>query len=176
MKNLILAFCLSGSIFSLQAMYQWPEKHISLTQALGYDYKDDVMDHVKKGEDPNQIVNIVTGDALLHDVAQRKDWSDAAKLILEKGANVNAQNHDGATPLHYAVALNNKEMARLLLDQPNILLNKKIVLRAKPYSFSDQSWNFFSHYKLNGLTPLEIAEKNNNQDLINLIKAKAPNK
>ncbi|CAB05722.2 Ankyrin repeat and LEM domain-containing protein 1 homolog [Caenorhabditis elegans] len=40
---------------------------------------------------------------------------DAARTLLERGANVNAIDRDGATPLHYACTHDNVAMAQLLL-------------------------------------------------------------
>ena len=42
--------------------------------------------------------------------------TEAAKLLLEKGADVNARNRDGATPLHSAAFLGRIETVKLLLD------------------------------------------------------------
>ena len=45
---------------------------------------------------------------------KNKDLSKT-ELLLQKGEDVNAANEQGNTPLHYAVATNNADMARLLL-------------------------------------------------------------
>jgi ankyrin repeat protein len=44
---------------------------------------------------------IYVGDTPLH-LAAAGLWIDCARLLLESGADVNAQNRRGATPLHYA--------------------------------------------------------------------------
>lgn len=43
--------------------------------------------------------------------------TEAAKLLIEKGADVNAQNRDGATPLHSAAFLGRTETVKLLLEK-----------------------------------------------------------
>ena len=43
--------------------------------------------------------------------------TEAAKLLIEKGADVNARNRDGATPLHSATFLGRIETVKLLLEK-----------------------------------------------------------
>ena len=43
--------------------------------------------------------------------------TEAAKLLIEKGADVNARNKDGATPLHAAAFLGHLEVAKLLIEK-----------------------------------------------------------
>lgn len=51
----------------------------------------------------------------LIDGIKKQDLGTVEKL-LQNGENVNAQNEQGNTPLHYAVALNNADIAELLLS------------------------------------------------------------
>ena len=51
----------------------------------------------------------------LIDGIKKQDLEPVEKL-LQNGENVNAQNEQGNTPLHYAVALNNADIAELLLS------------------------------------------------------------
>ena len=50
----------------------------------------------------------------------------AVKLLLSKGALINAQNDEGLTPLHYAVLYNDFDTAKILIEQVcrRILTNK----------------------------------------------------
>lgn len=54
------------------------------------------------GADPHQRTERA-GETALH-LAARYARSDAAKRLLESGADANAQDHAGRTPLHAAVA------------------------------------------------------------------------
>ena len=49
----------------------------------------------------------------IHDAANRGDLA-AVQSVLDKGANVNAKDDDGATPLHHAAWKGYKEIADLL--------------------------------------------------------------
>ena len=42
---------------------------------------------------------------------------NAARLLLDRGAQVDAMDKDANTPLHFAAGLGNTDMARLLLDR-----------------------------------------------------------
>lgn len=55
------------------------------------------------------------GDTPLHVVVV---WGDveAARALVNAGADVNARGEDGYTPLHEAVSFENIELVRLLLD------------------------------------------------------------
>ena len=63
----------------------------------------------KRGGGPNE-------DALF--AAVKKQGTTAAQInaILDKGANVNASNSEGDTPLHYACRSGHKEMAMALIN------------------------------------------------------------
>ncbi len=56
------------------------------------------------------------GNCLLHE-AVKKDLIEIAKILINKGLDVNIKNHEGITPLHAAVESGNFEMVELLLDK-----------------------------------------------------------
>jgi ankyrin repeat protein len=89
--------------------------------------------------------------------------SDAAKLLIAAGANVNAVAPDGATALHKAVDLRNLDTLRALTEGGADLKAKNgdgktaldLALELKPY---DPAANVFGPQKgKNGATPEEVA-------------------
>jgi ankyrin repeat protein len=56
------------------------------------------------------------GRTMLHQMSQYKDRVSSVQLLLELGADVNAQDNDHITPLHLASAGGKLEIARVLLD------------------------------------------------------------
>ncbi len=77
----------------------------------------DVLFPAEIGEAPVTITSRSSeGDTALHVMAWRRDH-DAAHLLIEAGADVNALGDMDQTPLHVAVIQNDAVMARLLLDQ-----------------------------------------------------------
>lgn len=59
-----------------------------------------------------------SGKTCLHCAAMRKD-DDAVfvRFLLENGADINALDAEGNTPLHYAFALGNEEIVKLLIEK-----------------------------------------------------------
>lgn len=84
-------------------------------------YKKGVIDILRKCESTDQFDGRVvdvnqknwSGDSLLHMVVH---WDDltGARLLIEAGANINAQGERGFTPLFFARSL---EMAKLLIGK-----------------------------------------------------------
>jgi ankyrin repeat protein len=52
----------------------------------------------------------------MHQAATAKGHSDIVELLLMHGAEVNAQDKQGLTPLHYATLVNNPDAVKTLLD------------------------------------------------------------
>ena len=70
-------------------------------------------------------------------------------LLIKAGGNVNQHNHKNQTPLNTASDKGHTEIVRLLLQQPNIDLNKK------------DDWNN---------SPLGEAIKKNHTEIVQLLK------
>ena len=89
-------------------------------------------------------------------VAVRQDARPVAKLLIERGADVNAKRGYGETALFYAARWNAPEVARLLIERgadPNA-------------EHLDASGLWFS---FDGLTPLHWAAKANSRDVAELL-------
>lgn len=56
------------------------------------------------------------------------DESESAKLLIEAGADINAKNHKGASPIIIAAVKGNQSVLRLLANNPNIKLNDQVVV------------------------------------------------
>ena len=59
-----------------------------------------------------------------------------AELLIAKGADVNAKVDVGGTPLHFAAALDHKEIAELLIAAKGADLNAKDILGETPLDWA----------------------------------------
>lgn len=76
----------------------------------------DVLFPAEVGEAPVTITSCSSeGDTALHVMAWRKDH-DAARILIEAGADVNALGDMDQTPLHVAVMQQDPAMVRMLLE------------------------------------------------------------
>jgi len=82
-------------------------------------------------------------------VSVEKGTIDIVKYLITAGVNINAQDSDKNTALHYAV----------INDQPEI-----VALLLKNHAKTDIM-------DINGQTPLSIAEKNENHNIILIFEA-----
>lgn len=71
-----------------------------------------LINHLHK-EDANE--QDPTGNSALHFFAGGRGGERTGELLLAAGANINAANHDGATPLHFAVSFQNWTATEFLL-------------------------------------------------------------
>ena len=79
-----------------------------------------VMPPIRVAENTNSKPVVLQKDPLatgqLMSVAQYGGNAETAKLLLEKGADINAKDSGGWTPLHLAVGAGNMEIVKLLLN------------------------------------------------------------
>ena len=54
------------------------------------------------------------------------DEDEAAKLLIDRGANVNSTNKKGATPLIIAAVKGHHSVLRILANHPNIQLHEQV--------------------------------------------------
>lgn len=86
-----------------------------------------VKNYVTSGRDYVSVINQVCfGKTLLH-VAVENSFTDAVKLLLIEGANVNAQDDENNTPLHYAAKNGDMELIKILQNAgaDNTILNNE---------------------------------------------------
>lgn len=89
---------------SMKAVYATSENDVALINEL-----------IASGLDVNQLDAEMSNNTLLH-IAAIHGSDDVAKLLLEKGANVNARNQDGYAPIHFALRNENDSTAQIFLD------------------------------------------------------------
>lgn len=102
----------------------------------------------------------------LHIALHEQNW-EIADLLLESGADVTAENDEGVTPLHIAVAGKFfkklfslfPDLITILFLEQNLTMAKKILdLKANPNSMTND-----------GLTPLKIAAQNEHREMSKLL-------
>ena len=81
---------------------------------------------------------IRTSDCVLHDAAL-KGFTRIADLLVSHGANVNARNSAGATPLHDAALAGQAAVITILLDQGADINVRDTEYRGHPL-FNAASW------------------------------------
>lgn len=117
MKRVFASVCLSTALLSAPALAVLPS---DLTQEIVYQASfgraDDIRLLLKKGEKPDTTNAEAVPIASL--VAARRDAEalNAMRALKEAGANLDAPDAQGQTPLFYAARKGNVEMTRLLLS------------------------------------------------------------
>lgn len=75
---------------------------------------DAIRQHIEAGSDLNEMEPTRASTPLI--TAAAFGQPEAAKLLIDAGADLNAQNTDGSTALHTAAAFGKTEVAKLLID------------------------------------------------------------
>ena len=97
-------------------------------------------------------------DFQIHDVASDGDIENL-KILIQRGADLNAKNDEGWSPLHYAVGENHLEVVKLLLDagaNVNVKENRGI----SPLDFASM-FGFFEIMKLPVAKGADLNAKDN---------------
>ena len=88
---------------------------------------DAVKYHLAAGVDVNVKTRDILGTTPLHE-AVRKNRKEIVELLIAEGANVNAKNDDGETPLHYVAFVGQKEIPKEIAE---LLIAKGADVNAK---------------------------------------------
>jgi ankyrin repeat protein len=124
---------------------KWSALHESIDQKR----LSETMDLIKKGVN----VKVISSSPKEHKItplhlAVKRELFDIAKLLIEKGARVNAEMSTGATPLHVAVETKQIEMVKLLLE----------------HGANPRLESFYVH------SPLKIAENAGHTEILKLLE------
>lgn len=162
------------------------EKLIAYLRDLSYE-KHPEYPKVKELLDGGADVNAVTMDELgvegitpLIWVSQRK-YPEIAKLLIERGANVDSKTSSRDTPLHVATENNEYSIAQLLVTK-GALVNEKNTKGETPLLIASRNKKGLGIVRLllengadinaadfHGWTPLMFASKEHNEDIIKFL-------
>lgn len=87
----------------------------NLFYASGYGSVEEVAKLIEDGADVNAISTTDSLSRPLH-MASMKGRSDIAMLLIQQGADVDAQNSDGESPLFYAAEYGHANVTKILID------------------------------------------------------------
>lgn len=99
-----------------------PIPKVDLHSAVVTDNLEAIRQHIKAGSDLNVLEPSRASTPLITAAALGK--AEAAKILIDAGADLNYKNIDGSTALHTAAAFGKAEVARILIDA-GIDLNSK---------------------------------------------------
>ena len=85
-----------------------------LRSGHGQDPPVDITDNII--QDSDALLQEISGETVLHIACMKKDQPDVIDLLVQSGADVNAQAADGFTPLHIAAIYGNFRIVRKLVD------------------------------------------------------------
>src|SRR5687767_8471087 len=113
---LLLASCNSGSDSAKNASQQNVEApDVDIHTAVLTGNKDAVKQHIAAGSDLNVKDPFGGSSPLISAAVFGK--TEAAKLLLDAGVDINFQNNDGSTALHTAAFFCRPEIIKMLLDK-----------------------------------------------------------
>ena len=154
-----------------------------------------LLDAVQKNH-PDVVKLLLSQDDILVDLKTRKGltplqaacyqgYHSIAILLLNKGADVNAQKIGGSSSLLYAVQKNHPEVVKLLLDQDDILVDLKTSVGLTPLQAACyQGYRNIAVLLLDkgadvnaqmngGFSPLYMAVQNKHNDVVELLLSQA---
>jgi len=116
--------------FLEQSESDWPNTHskdgfVPLSLAAFFDQTDIALLLLDNGADPNLAATNPTKVNALHSAVAKENYK-LCKILLEKGANVNASQMQNVTALHSAVHRGNLELTKLLIENganPSLIMD-----------------------------------------------------
>ncbi|MDI2112846.1 ankyrin repeat domain-containing protein [Commensalibacter nepenthis] len=126
--------------------HQNQEGHTALILACYHNHLEAVELLLEKGADPNIVDN--KGATALTGVAF-KGYIPIAKLLVNAGAKIDSENNLKRTALMFAILFGRNDMAQFLIESG-----------ANPH-----------HTDGEGVTPIQLAERQGDAELINLLKS-----
>jgi ankyrin repeat protein len=91
-----------------------PVPKVDLHSAVVTDNLEVIQQHIEAGSDLNVLEPSRASTPLITAAAFGK--TEAAKILIEAGADLNYQNADGSTALHTAAAFDKPEIVKMLID------------------------------------------------------------
>ena len=91
-----------------------PAPKVDLHSAVATDNLEVIRQHIKAGSDLNVLEPTRASTPLI--TAAFFGNTEAAKILIDAGADLNYQNADGSTALHTAAAFGKTEVANILID------------------------------------------------------------
>ena len=150
-SDAIEVLCKFGADCNFRDKNNWSALHFAAANAQTSDIINIL---VKYGANINIGNKCGTGTPLHYGICEQNNV-DNIRTIIALGADINATDSDGNTPLHYAVNLNEYlEKEDLNINNINQLLNNKVELNKK---------------NSNGETPLDIAIKTQHELAVNAL-------
>ncbi len=88
---------------------------VDLHSAVVTDDFDAIRQHIQAGSDLNVLEPSRSSSPLITAAAMNK--TEAAKMLIDAGADLNYRNADGSTALHTAIVFDHRDLANTLIDE-----------------------------------------------------------